>query len=164
MNTSFEIGKDTTTTWLTPINIIRSLGEFDLDPCTPEYMPWLTANHRYTEKENGLTSKWFGRVWLNPPYGKGMVHWLEKMAKHGNGIALTFNRSETEIFHKWVFPYADAILIKKGRVQFLNNDGKKVGNGPGCGSLIIAYGKVNVKALENCGIEGKIVYLKGDTT
>ena len=58
-------------TWLTPPEIIRSLGEFDLDPCVPDSMPWQTAKRMVTKAEDGLTVDWNGkRVWLNPPYGR----------------------------------------------------------------------------------------------
>ena len=161
MNVQHEINREsTTTTWLTPISIIRSLGDFDLDPCTPDIMPWETAKKRYTERENGLVQPWFGRVWLNPPYGKLMPAFLKKMAIHGNGIALTFNRTETDQFFQYVWPIADAVLFKRRRIHFLNNEGKKVGNGSGCGSVFIAYGSFNADMLEKSGIEGKFIRLK----
>lgn len=34
--------------WLTPPKIIDKLGEFDLDPCSPIFRPWDTANKHYT--------------------------------------------------------------------------------------------------------------------
>lgn len=161
MDVRHEINRETTTTtWLTPIELIKSLGDFDLDPCTPEIMPWETAKKRYTEKDNGLIQPWEGRVWLNPPYGKLMPYFLKKMADHGNGIALTFNRSETDQFFKYVWNHAHGILFKKGRIHFLNSDGVKVGNGSGCGSVFIAYGKENADILEKCDIEGKFIRLK----
>ncbi len=160
MNVQHEINRsNTTTTWLTPISLIRSLGEFDLDPCTPDQMPWETAKKRYTESDNGLIQPWEGRVWCNPPYGKLMPEFLNKMAEHGNGIALLFNRTETDQFFKYVWPKADAVLFKKGRIHFLNNEGVKVGNGSGCGSVFVAYGKDNARALERSGIEGKLIHL-----
>lgn len=156
MNTSFEINRDkTTTTWLTPKWIIDALGPFDTDPGCPENMPWPTAKIQYTEKDDGLIQSWHGRVWCNPPYGpKAMPAFLEKMAKHGNGILLTFNRTETAQFQEWVFPYCSGILFKKGRIHFLNDKGEKVGNGSGCGSLLIAYGEENAEILRKGGIPG----------
>lgn len=163
MNVTHEINREnTTTTWLTPPDIIKALGEFDLDPCTPIEMPWATAKKRYTEIDNGLLQAWEGRVWLNPPYGKEMPSWLNKMALHGNGIALTFCRSETVVFQDWVFPYATAILFKRGRIHFLNNAGEKVGNGSRAGSVFIAYGSENADILKNSGIKGTFINLKSN--
>jgi hypothetical protein len=161
MNTSFEVNQDaTTTTWLTPPEIIKALGKFDLDPCSPINRPWDTATHHYTEVEDGLNQDWFGRVWLNPPYGtKIMPLFLERMAKHGNGIALVYNRAETEQFFEHVWNIADAILFKKGRIRFYKINGQ-LGGSPGCGSVFIAYGDQNVSALRSSGIEGKLILLK----
>lgn len=160
MNVTHEINREkTTTTWITPLPIIQALGEFDLDPCTPDIMPWATAKKRYTEKDNGLIQPWHGRVWLNPPYGKGMEKWMQKMAAHNHGIALLFNRSETECFHDWVWSCASAILFKKGRIHFLNECGEKVGNGSGTGSVLVAYGKEDAIRLRESGINGKYIDL-----
>lgn len=57
-------------TWLTPPEIIRALGEFDLDPCCPPAMPWSTAKKMVCRPDDGLAVTWEGRVWLNPPYGR----------------------------------------------------------------------------------------------
>jgi hypothetical protein len=57
-----------------------------------------------------------------------------------------------------VWDKADAILFMKGRVKFHLPDGSQGGTA-GAPSVLIAYGAENVKALETCGIPGKIVYL-----
>jgi hypothetical protein len=80
--------------WLTPPEIIHSLGEFDLDPCSPIDRPWDTAKNHYNILDDGLSKEWNGRVWLNPPYGKEASKWLEKLSIHNNGIALIFARTE----------------------------------------------------------------------
>lgn len=53
--------------WLTPPEILRALGEFDLDPCAPVVRPWETAARHYTVQDDGLALPWEGRVWCNPP-------------------------------------------------------------------------------------------------
>lgn len=53
--------------WLTPPSIIRSLGAFDMDPCSPLNRPWDTAENHYTIEDDGLSKPWTGRVWCNPP-------------------------------------------------------------------------------------------------
>ena len=46
MNTSFEKNsKNTTDEWYTPKSIIDALGQFDLDPCAPEYPLFDTAKN-----------------------------------------------------------------------------------------------------------------------
>ena len=78
MNVTFEgntaTGKDE---WLTPPEIIKALGDFDLDPCSPINRPWNTAKNHFNINDNGLMQNWFGRVWCNPPYGKYAEHFLE---------------------------------------------------------------------------------------
>lgn len=54
---------------------------------------------------------------------------------------------------------ADAIMFLKGRLKFHYPDGK-LGGTAGSPSVLIAYGQENIKALENSGLNGKILYLK----
>mgnify|MGYP000856532500 FL=1 len=71
--------------WLTPKHIIDALGKFDLDPCAaPLPRPWETASASFIEADDGLSQEWFGRVWMNPPYGRGIGAWMKKMADHAN--------------------------------------------------------------------------------
>lgn len=141
--------------WLTPPNIIRALGAFDLDPCSPVNRPWDTAKQHYTIADNGLLLPWHGRVWLNPPYGNTMIAWLKKMAAHADGIALTFARTETAAFQQHVFPVAMSMLFIKGRLSFFTVRGTVAGNTGAAPSVLIAYGEQNTDALANCGIAGK---------
>lgn len=81
--------------WLTPKHIIDALGKFDLDPCAaPLPRPWETASASFVEADDGLSQEWFGRVWMNPPYGRGIGAWMKKMAEHakagGGGVSLLF--------------------------------------------------------------------------
>ena len=144
--------------WLTPPSIIRACGPFDLDPCSPMPRPWDTAKQHYTLADNGLTKPWFGRVWLNPPYGNQTDKWMQMLAQHGNGIALIFARTETGSFFPWVWDYAAAILFIKGRLRFWTKEGREGGTA-GAPSVLIAYGKENVMSLEKCGLPGRLVRL-----
>lgn len=73
MNTSFERSENTTDEWYTPIEIIQSFGEFDLDPCAPMNPLWKTAKKMYNKEDDGLKQDWEGRVWLNPPYSRPLI-------------------------------------------------------------------------------------------
>jgi len=159
MDVTFEgntnSGKDE---WLTPPEIIKALGEFDLDPCSPIERPWDTAKNHFNINDNGLMQNWHGRVWCNPPYGKYTEDWLEKSAMHGNSICLTFARTETKMFFRCVWDKADAVLFIKGRLKFYHVNGKQ-GDSAGAPSILIAYGKNNVETLRNCKIKGKFIEL-----
>lgn len=159
MNVTFERAQNTTIEWLTPPDLVQKLGTFDLDPCTPLNPPFLHATVNYTPKDDGLTKEWIGRVYLNPPYGKGMERWLEKLKHHGNGIALIFARTETKCFFNHIWDDAHAVLFVKGRIKFYNMQGEQKGT-PGAPSIFIAYGEHNAEALAQAGIEGKYIRLK----
>jgi len=133
--------------WLTPKYITDGLGPFDLDPCAPIVRPWETAAKYYTVQNNGLISPWSGRIWCNPPYGNVAQKFMKLMAEHGNGIALTFARTDTKMFHEWIFPYASAILFLKGRLTFCTVDGKEASMPSGAPSVLIAYGANNAAKL-----------------
>lgn len=158
-NDATDIG--TNDEWLTPPSIIKSLGEFDLDPCSPVNRPWPTAKRHLTIEDDGLFLPWIDgeRVWLNPPYGKTMAMWLNKLALHGNGIALTFARTETAAFHNYVFAHANSIFFLKKRITFYDVTGKKGGAGV-APSVLIAYGKNNVEAIEASNLKGKHLFIK----
>ena len=126
--------KGATDNWYTPINIIRALGDFDLDPCGKQYHR--TARTIYEVR--GLQSNWFGRVWLNPPYSE-VEQWLEKLVSHGRGIALVFARLDT----KWaqrIVPQATEVFLPKGRLRFLTENLECRGNAGGP-SMFLAFGE-----------------------
>ena len=144
-------------TWLTPLQIISVLGEFDLDPCAaPSPRPWPTAKRHIEKPDDGLALPWNGRVWLNPPYGQVVGQWLGKMATHGCGIALTFARTETRAWQDWVWPFACAILFLDGRLNFRLPDGTDPRKNAGGPSALIAYSEADAEILAGAGISGHL--------
>lgn len=136
-----------TNVWLTPKWILNKLGTFDLDPCA--HSGWITAeNHFY---DNGLEREWHGRVWLNPPYGRDIGRWLQKLQTHGNGIALVFARTDTSWFQTLNFHSANFI---KGRIKFLRADQSEATNA-GTPNVLLAWGETNSDAINK--INGVIV-------
>lgn len=148
--------------WLTPPEIIKALGPFDLDPCAPVNRPWDTAKKHYTVQDNGLAQPWYGRVWLNPPYGRETFTWMERLAEHGNGIALIFARTETKGFHEQIWRKAKAVFFFEGRLKFHYVDGRQGGtaNAPSC---LVAYDNENamqiVDAYATDKITGRFIWL-----
>jgi hypothetical protein len=159
LNVSFErvaTGKDE---WLAPSEIIRALGDFDLDPCAPIIRPWDMAKNHYTIQDDGLSKPWHGRVWCNPPYGSETSKWLHKLSRHGNGIALIFARTETGNFFRYIWPCASGIMILRGRLVFHHVDGTKPANSAGATSCLIAYGEQNTIILRSSGLDGKFLFI-----
>lgn len=151
---SHAMGKDE---WLTPPAVLSALGEFDLDPCSPINRPWETAKAHYTVVDDGLSKPWHGRVWCNPPYGAAAAQWLDRLAAHGNGIALIFARTETAAWVEHVWAKADAILFIAGRLHFHHVDGTRAPANSGAPSALIAYGPDNARRLQGCGLAGAFV-------
>lgn len=61
--------------WYTPGKYIEAarevMGGIDLDSAScAQANETVRATKYYTREQNGLLQPWFGRVWLNPPYGK----------------------------------------------------------------------------------------------
>ena len=161
MNTSFEGTTSTgTDVWLTPPHILKELGDFDLDPCSPIERHSNTAKKHYTIIDDGLKQEWSGRVWCNPPYGRECVKWLKKCAEHGNSMTLIFARTETRMFFDEVWDKASAILFLKGRLKFYNTEGIQAKASAGAPSVLIAYGDQNAEILKNCNLEGKFIDLR----
>ena len=158
---SHHSARGETSTWLTPLQIIRALGIFDLDPCAaPSPRPWATAERHIELPEDGLAVPWNGRVFLNPPYGNEISAWLKKMAAHASGIALTFARTETDAWQRWVWPFSTAILFIDGRINFRLPDGTDPRKNAGAPSVLIAYSDFDAEVLRTCGISGYLVTSK----
>jgi hypothetical protein len=158
-------GEGNTNDWLTPPELVKRLGEFDLDPCGCPVMPWRIATTTYfLPDHDGLVEPWMGRVFCNPPYGPHISKWATKMAEHRNGIFLIYSRTETKAW-KQIWEEADAFLFPYGRVRFHYPDGRKAqqGQAPSC---LIAYGENNVSALQNASIAGaflnRALWIDGD--
>lgn len=144
--------------WLTPPEVIKALGEFDLDPSSPVNRPWPTARNHYTVEDDGLLHEWMGRVWMNPPYGEETGVWMERLANHGDGVACIFARTETQWFFDTIWKKADAVFFFKGRLSFYHVTGEQ-GDSAGAPSVLIAYGRNNVEAIRRSGLNGILVEL-----
>lgn len=144
--------------WLTPPDILARLGVFDLDPCAaPSPRPWPTASRHIELPEDGLSARWSGRVWLNPPYTQQMGSWLAKMAQHGSGIALMFARTETEMFQQQVWPHVHSALFLEGRLWFHRPDGTRGESNAGGPSVLLSYSEFDTAVLIASGIRGALI-------
>lgn len=145
--------------WLTPPEMLQALGPFDLDPCAPVQRPWPTATHHYTIEDDGYQQEWEGFVWLNPPYGPETGRWLRKLARHGNGLALIFARTETAMFFRYVWEQAQAVFFLQGRLHFHYVTGERAKFNGGAPSVLVGYGTTALARLQASGLPGKLVVL-----
>lgn len=162
---SHQSARAETTTWLTPPDLIEKLGPFDLDPCAaPSPRPWPTAARHIELPEDGLAADWSGHVWLNPPYSFAAWKWLDKLAEHGDGIALIFARTETAGFVAQVWEKATGVLFLHGRLYFHKPDGERAGANSGAPSCLVAYGQRAAERLMTVDLPGTYVPLRSEPT
>lgn len=115
-------------------------GPFDLDPCCE--VRTAKAPHFFTRKDDGLKRAWFGRVFVNPPYGeKNLRAWMEKAWKESQSqrthgvICLVPAQTGAVWFHDWAL--RGKIHYLKGKVYFLLY-GKRIG-APILHSIIVEF-------------------------
>lgn len=114
--------------WYTPTHIVAAvqmvLGTIDLDPCA-EPAKGIPATTHFTAEDNGLELGWRGRVYMNPPYGREIVAWVDKLAeehRHGNvteAIALVPARVDTTWWRR--LPFTEWAAIN-GRLAFSGHE------------------------------------------
>lgn len=73
----------------TPKWLFDAMGlEFDLDVASANHpLIVVPAANKYTLEDDGLAQKWYGRVYMNPPFSK-VTPWIDKWLDHANGICL----------------------------------------------------------------------------
>ena len=116
--------------WATPQHFFDKLDkeyQFTLDPCATDENA--KCKNYFTIEDDGLKQDWGGHVvFCNPPYGREIKHWVEKSYKESlkpdtKVVMLIPARTDTQYWHKWIFPYASKILFVKGRLKFGNGKG-----------------------------------------
>ena len=106
-----------------------------------------------------MRDPWFGRVWLNPPYGKAQDPFMARRVEHGRGTALIFARTDTSSFFKYVWDAATAVKFIRGRLYFLRENGERASANAGAASVLVAYGEEDAEALVSSSVEGKVIWL-----
>lgn len=156
-----EASTGATVEWYTPPEVFAALAiSFDLDPAAPPGgVPWIPAARALSRADDGLVQPWHGRVWLNPPYGRDIFRWLDRLAAHGDGLALVFARTDTAWFHR-AFSSATAACFIRRRLRFVSASG--VISGPaGAPSLLLAYGLPCALAAAESGLGRTVIVPKG---
>jgi len=136
--------------WYTPVAYIEAaravMGGIDTDPAScAQANATVKADKYYDSKADGLTKKWHGRVFMNPPYAQPLIANFAKAvaAKFLNkeiteAIVLVNNATETEWFNEMI-QHASAVCFPTGRIRFVNKEGKP-GGAPLQGQAVIYFG------------------------
>lgn len=146
--------------WMTPewmMDLLeREFGNFDLDPCGQIDSPsYFKCKHSYLlhdavsehEEErhsvkDGLKADWTGKVYVNPPYGRGMDDWFKKAiheCESGNcelAVFLVPARSDTEWWHNYAMKSYEVCFLN-GRVPFVHK--VKKSTSPAFPSVLISF-------------------------
>ena len=126
--------------WETPQDLFDKLNDefhFTLDPCASD------ENHKcesyFTKEDDGLSKKWGGVVFCNPPYSQ-IKRWVQKAheeSERGTTVVLLIpSRTDTRWFHEYIYGKAEIRFIK-GRLHF---SGAKY-NAPFPSMIVIMRGK-----------------------
>jgi len=157
------------TCYLTPPEILEPIreyfgGQIDLDPATEPNNP--TSANRWLMAD-GLVSEWTGRVFVNPPYGRELSRWCEKIGHEARARAglravqivalLPGQRFETKYVQEHLLiPELTAICFIRRRVKFLRKDGTRAPNNP-YGSMLWIYNGCLADARHFLGPLGAVV-------
>lgn len=104
----------------------ETMGDIDIDPASCEVAnTYLVKATQYFDKHSdGLIQEWNGRVWLNPPYDRGLIDLFVDKLFHEysighttQAIVLTNNATETRWCNRLV-KQSDAVCLVFGRIHF----------------------------------------------
>ena len=133
--------------WYTPSRVVEAareaLGGIDLDPASCETANRVVqAKQFFTREDDGLTQDWHGKLWLNPPFTKGLIdQFVAKLVTEPGvdaWVVLTSNTTEARWAQK-LFAHADVVCLPNERLSFTGPDAHPAKNGkPLQGQLISA--------------------------
>lgn len=107
--------------WATPQDLfdrLNAIYHFDLDVCA-------TADNAkcetyYTKVDDGLTQRWRGRCWMNPPYGREIGRWMKKAYDESREgatvVCLVPARTDTAWWHDYAMRGETEFI--RGRLKF----------------------------------------------
>jgi hypothetical protein len=152
-----------TVEWYTPAHVFVALGSpvFDLDVASPGagVVPWIPALRHFTRAEDGLTAEWPAGafLWCNPPYGRGMSQWCQRVVDHatagGSGVLLVFSRTENAWWRVVEHTPGALVAFWTSRMAFVSSTGETPGVA-GCGTALWGWGergRAAVRAVESNG-------------
>lgn len=107
--------------WSTPQSFYDMQNEvygFTLDVCASHDNA--KCDIYFTEDDDGLSKKWQGVCWMNPPYGREIKKWMKKAYESSlegaTVVCLVPSRTDTIWWHEYAMK--GEITFIKGRLKF----------------------------------------------
>ena len=132
----------------TPADIFIKLGvAFELDVAAPAGgVSWIPADHYYDKAIDGLSQKWYGNVWMNPPFSQSKA-WVQRFVAHRHGIAL-LPASKARWFQE-LWREDAAMTLLPYDLKFVYEH--QTTNGIFMPCFLVAFGEENKQALQRVG-------------
>ena len=119
--------KSVTVEWATPMWLFLLLkktfpGGFTLDPCCTDFNA--KCQKYFTLIQDGLLQSWAKEiVFMNPPYGRAIWHWMRKaylsaLKDGATVVCLVPARTDTKWWHDFALQGNNQIIFLKGRLKF----------------------------------------------
>lgn len=109
--------------WETPQTLFDSLNkEFDFTIDVAASKDNAKCKRFYSKEDDAFIHTWEDEVvFCNPPYGRGIDKWVEKLwcGKAKIAVGLLPARTDTKWFHSYIYNQAE-IRFLKGRLKFSN--------------------------------------------
>lgn len=140
--------------WYTPPEVFEALGcRFDLDVAAPRDRTHVSVPANGFFENDSLNRPWMGFIWMNPPFGgrNELGVWLARFFDHGNGIALTPDRTSAPWFQD-AWSRAELVLFTR-KMAFVRPDGSR-GESPANGTALWAAGEKAQAALVRAASKG----------
>lgn len=101
--------------WATPqefFDRLDAVHSFTLDACANSDNA--KCDRYFTKEQDGLAQSWDGVVWMNPPYGREIGHWMRKAYESSQQgatvVCLVPARTDTRWWHDYAI---------KGQIEFI---------------------------------------------
>ena len=126
----------------------KVMGAINTDPASNAVaQKYIKADRWFSKEDDGLSKKWEDNVWLNPPYSTSLLtKFVDKLVsekdRYTQLIMLVHNATES-LWAQKLFKHCMALCFVKGRINFLDEEGKELGGNPMQGSMILAFGHVD---------------------
>lgn len=107
--------------WATPQDFFDKWNvryQFTLDVCAD----FTNAKRKrfFSKEDDGLSKSWaYERVWMNPPYGRTIGHWMRKAFEESKSslvVCLVPARTDTNWWHEYAMK--GEIIFIRGRLKF----------------------------------------------